>query len=57
MSKTIPFKKNVTFSCNPPEVFDMEQPQFMDEACIVVDENDNPIGSASKRVCKPTFPP
>lgn len=57
MSKTTPFKKNVTFSCNPPEVFDMEQPQFMDEACIVVDENDNPIGSASKRVCKPTFPP
>ena len=31
--------------------YDDEQIRLMDEVCIVLDENDNPIGSASKKVC------
>ena len=31
--------------------YDEEQIRLMDEVCIVLDENDNPIGSASKKVC------
>ena len=31
--------------------YDEEQIRFMDEVCIVLDENDVPIGSASKKVC------
>ena len=32
--------------------YDEEQIRLMDEMCIVLDENDSPIGSASKKVCK-----
>ena len=35
--------------------YDEEQVRLMDEVCIVLDEHDVPIGSASKKVC--TFPP
>lgn len=31
--------------------YDEEQIRLMDEMCIVLDENDNPIGSASKKIC------
>lgn len=31
--------------------YDEEQIRLMDEVCIVLDENDRPIGSASKKVC------
>lgn len=31
--------------------YDEEQIRLMDEVCIVLDENDQPIGSASKKVC------
>ena len=31
--------------------YDEEQIRLMDEVCIVLDENDVPIGSASKKVC------
>lgn len=31
---------------------DEEQIRLMDEVCIVLDENDLPIGQASKKVCK-----
>lgn len=31
--------------------YDEEQVRLMDEVCIVLDENDMPIGSASKKVC------
>jgi isopentenyl-diphosphate delta-isomerase len=31
---------------------DEEQIRLMDEVCIVLDENDMPIGTASKKVCK-----
>lgn len=33
------------------EGYDEEQIRLMDEVCIVLDEDDNPIGSASKKVC------
>ena len=33
------------------EGYDAEQIRLMDEVCIVLDENDHPIGSASKKVC------
>ena len=33
------------------EGYDEVQKRFMDEVCIILDENDNPIGSASKKVC------
>ena len=32
--------------------YDEEQIRLMDEVCIVLDGNDIPIGSASKKVCK-----
>lgn len=35
--------------------YDEEQIRLMDEVCIVLDENDNPIGSASKKTCKTNF--
>ena len=33
------------------EGHDEEQIRLMDEVCIVLDENDMPIGSGSKKVC------
>jgi isopentenyl-diphosphate Delta-isomerase len=33
------------------EGHDEEQIRLMDEVCIVLDENDKPIGKASKKVC------
>ncbi|OJD27941.1 isopentenyl-diphosphate delta-isomerase [Blastomyces percursus] len=33
------------------EGYDEEQIRLMDEVCIVLDENDKPIGSASKKTC------
>ena len=32
--------------------YDEEQIRLMDDVCIVLDENDAPIGSASKKVCR-----
>ncbi len=34
------------------EGHDEEQIRLMDEMCIVTDENDVPIGKASKKICK-----
>ena len=31
--------------------YDEEQIRLMDEVCIVLDENDMPVGSASKKTC------
>lgn len=36
------------------EGHDEEQIRLMDEVCIVLDENDMPIGKASKKVCRLT---
>lgn len=33
------------------EGYDEEQVRLMDEVCIVLDEDDVPIGSASKKTC------
>jgi len=33
------------------EGYDDEQVRLMDEVCIVIDEDDKPIGSASKKTC------
>lgn len=35
---------------------DEEQIRLMDEMCIVLDENDMPIGKASKKICAPDTP-
>jgi len=32
--------------------YDEEQIRLMEEVCIVVSENDTPIGSCSKKICK-----
>lgn len=37
---------------NDMQGYDEEQIRLMDEVCIVLDENDVPIGSASKKVCE-----
>jgi isopentenyl-diphosphate delta-isomerase len=34
---------------------DEEQIRLMDEVCIVLDENDKPIGNFSKKICKHSF--
>lgn len=34
------------------EGYDEEQVRLMDEVCIVLDNEDRPIGSASKKTCK-----
>ncbi|KAL8928904.1 MAG: hypothetical protein Q9172_000742 [Xanthocarpia lactea] len=38
-------------SDNDLQGYDEEQIRLMDEVCIVLDSDDNPIGSASKKVC------
>ena len=39
-------------SDNDLQGYDEEQVRLMEEVCIVLDENDFPIGSASKKTCK-----
>lgn len=39
------------------EGYDEEQIRLMDEVCIVLDNNDRPIGSASKKICQLLQPP
>lgn len=34
------------------EGYDEEQVRLMDEVCIVLDNDDKPIGSASKKTCE-----
>ena len=41
----------VPTSENDLQGYDEEQIRLMEEVCIVLDENDVPIGSASKKVC------
>jgi isopentenyl-diphosphate delta-isomerase len=40
-----------TGQSNELEGYDEEQVRLMDEVCIVLDDDDKPIGSASKKVC------
>jgi len=37
--------------------YDEEQVRLMDEVCIVVDADDKPVGSASKKTCASPFLP
>ncbi len=32
--------------------YDVEQAKLMDERCIIVDENDNPLGALDKKTCR-----
>lgn len=43
--------RDTTSGDNDLEGYDEEQIRLMDEVCIVLDENDVPIGSASKKIC------
>jgi len=43
---------NSATSDNALEGYDEEQIRLMDEVCIVVDNDDIPIGSATKKLCK-----
>lgn len=36
----------------PLDGHDEEQIRLMDEVCIVLDQNDLPIGTASKKICR-----
>lgn len=47
-----------TRSGNELDGYDEEQVRLMDEVCIVLDDDDKPIGSASKKTCiSPLHPP
>lgn len=43
---------DIDTSSEPLSGHDEEQIRLMDEVCIVLDENDKPIGTASKKICK-----
>jgi len=32
--------------------YDFEQAKLMDERCIIVDENDKPLGALDKKTCR-----
>lgn len=42
---------DIDTSSEPLSGHDEEQIRLMDEVCIVLDENDKPIGTASKKIC------
>ncbi|KAH7165489.1 NUDIX hydrolase domain-like protein [Dactylonectria macrodidyma] len=42
---------DIDASSEPLSGHDEEQIRLMDEVCIVLDENDKPIGTASKKIC------
>ena len=50
------FHRNPHTSHNDLDGYDSEQVRLMDEVCIVLDHNDNPIGSASKKTCNVLIP-
>jgi isopentenyl-diphosphate delta-isomerase len=43
---------DIDTSSAPLEGHDEEQIRLMDEVCIVLDENDKPIGNFSKKICR-----
>lgn len=45
-----------TSSTSELEGHDEEQIRLMDEVCIVLDENDQAIGTASKKICTSACP-
>jgi len=46
---------DIDTSSEPLSGHDEEQIRLMDEVCIVLDENDKPIGTASKKICMSTL--
>lgn len=48
---------DIDTSSDSLEGHDAEQIRLMDEVCIVTDENDAPIGKASKKVCMQPMSP
>lgn len=46
-----------TTSTSELDGHDAEQIRLMDEVCIVLDDNDQAIGTASKKVCTQRSPP
>lgn len=42
---------DIDTSSSAMEGHDEEQIRLMDEVCIVLDENDKPIGNFSKKIC------
>lgn len=51
VNTTLANDHKVPTSDNDLAGYDEEQVRLMEEVCIVLDTDDNPIGSASKRVC------
>lgn len=43
---------DIDTSSSAMEGHDEEQIRLMDEVCIVLDENDKPIGNFSKKICR-----
>ena len=43
--------RGISFKKNEDEILDPFQESLMKEQCILVNENDEELGSASKRVC------
>ncbi|KAG0153740.1 hypothetical protein PDIDSM_2395 [Penicillium digitatum] len=49
--EVLPTSQTNTAHGSELEGYDEEQVRLMDEVCIVLDNNDRPIGSASKKIC------
>lgn len=49
--EVLPISQTNTARGSELEGYDEEQVRLMDEVCIVLDNNDRPIGSASKKIC------
>jgi isopentenyl-diphosphate delta-isomerase len=49
--EVLPTSQTNTARGSELEGYDEEQVRLMDEVCIVLDNNDRPIGSASKKTC------
>lgn len=49
--EVLPTSQTNTARGSELEGYDEEQVRLMDEVCIVLDNNDRPIGSASKKLC------
>ena len=47
---------DIDTSSSAMEGHDEEQIRLMDEVCIVLDENDKPIGNFSKKICRELVP-
>jgi isopentenyl-diphosphate Delta-isomerase len=51
MTKSAPQSAQAAFATIDLSGYDAEQSRLMDERCIVVDEQDRPIGALDKKTC------